>query len=139
MEQFYMWVSIIAVILLIIVLTMIGVVMTNVGPIVRTAAWPPTSGVCPDYWQLATDGSCNIPSSGSATVNRPSNDTVNTWSLDVTDKTKVYVPGYSQSAQAINFNDGGWNNLATTAICAKRKWALSNGIEWDGVSNYPNC
>jgi len=45
----------------------------------------------------------------------------------------------------MNGNDASWNSIYgnsyadLTARCAKRKWAIDNGIVWDGITNYNGC
>jgi hypothetical protein len=45
----------------------------------------------------------------------------------------------------MNGNDASWNTIyddaytGLTARCAKRKWAIDNGIVWDGITNYNGC
>ena len=45
----------------------------------------------------------------------------------------------------MNGNDASWNSIygnsytGLTARCAKRKWAIDNGIVWDGITNYNGC
>ena len=51
--------------------------------------------------------------------------------------TKLYIK--------MNGNDASWNKIYSnsyaglTARCAKRKWAIDNGIVWDGITNYNGC
>ena len=56
---------------------------------------------------------------------------------DATDITKLFIQ--------MNNNDASWNTIYSntyaglTARCAKRKWAIENGIVWDGITNYNGC
>jgi len=48
------------------------------------------------------------------------------------------TPGYNFVDFSIDFNNKGWM-MKGTEMCSKKKWANSNGIIWDGVSNYNDC
>jgi hypothetical protein len=104
-----------------------------------TTPWPPTMNTCPDYWTILGDGSCNVPSPLDTSVNAP---TSAGWVNNTTSIAgEQYVPGYSSSRHSINFNDAGWSSpaLGSSSLCAKRKWAITNTIVWDGVTNYTGC
>lgn len=62
----------------------------------------------------------------------------NTESSNPADIRKYYIK--------MNGNDASWNTIyggnsyaGLTARCAKRKWAIDNGIVWDGITNYNGC
>jgi len=48
------------------------------------------------------------------------------------------TPGYNFVDYSIDFNDKGWM-MKGTEICSKKQWANTNGIVWDGVTNYNDC
>lgn len=109
--NFYNIVLITAVVILILVLTYIGIRMYRAT---STAIFPPAVAACPDRWQQTTDGKCIIPNTIPSTMT---------------------APGIDPAKGTINFNDPKWN-ATQSAICAQKAWANTNGIVWDGVSNY---
>ena len=121
MESFHTIVLTIAVIILILVLTVIGIMMTN--KTYDSSVYPPTTNECPDYWTSNGSGSCTA-------------DTANigdgSWKTG-TNTTK------GRNGNTINFNDAGWSSNGGTALCNQKDWAIKYGISWDGVSNYNGC
>jgi len=147
MDVFYIVVLTVAICLLIAILSYIGVKMTNKSS--NVSIYPPTALPCPDYWSETTDASgnsvCVIPpyvAAGSAGP-IPSNTgkIYDATSGSITlNSAKPAVPGYSiKNGNLINFSDPGWSNSGKSGTCAKKQWANSNMIQWDGVSNYGNC
>ena len=129
MNSFQIIVLGIAVSLLIIILAVIGVIMVNNS---NNLIFPPNSLPCPNYWQLNSDGTCNIPissTSASTAVNIGSFDTAKTTT----------TPGFDKTKNTINFSDNGWGANSSSATCAKKAWANSAGILWDGITNYNGC
>jgi len=131
MEMFHVIVLTVAIIILIIVLTVIGILMTQKT---NSIAYPPAYNSCPDYWSVTTDGSsCIIPTAASS---------LNTGSMYNQAGTLVpgiiSTPGYSydtvNNQAIIDFNNSGW-----TGVCSMQTWANTYGIVWDGVSNYNSC
>lgn len=120
--NFYNIVLIVAVVILILTLTYIGIQMRNK---VKTAVYPPMIASCPDYWDLSTDLSgCIIPK-------QTQKNSGNALTLPST-------PGFypdSHGNSCINFNDPAWASNGNKT-CAKQRWANTNGIVWDGVTNY---
>jgi hypothetical protein len=120
MNSFQVIVLSMAVIVLVLVLTFVGVVMSKQN---SSQVYPPTLNDCPDYWEVRADGSgCNVPVKGRANSG-PAKFTSDTKAL-LTD-TKI------ASGQYINFKDNAW-----ASVCTKQCWATNNGIKWDGVTNY---
>ena len=123
---FYNIVLIIAVVILILTLTYIGIQMRNK---VKNGVYPPMVAACPDYWEQTSSSDslgCIIP--------KPSQK--NSGKI-VTPSTST-VPGYykdSNGNDCINFNDPAWKTRGNST-CAKQTWANTNGIVWDGVTNY---
>jgi hypothetical protein len=156
MELFYMITAGIAIVLLILILTYFGLTMVKN----EAAVFPPSKNYCPDGWGLGTgaDASfCAIPNLSSVSGNLvgnsvPLNYNVGSlYNIDATTNkitgynsdvlTTKKTPGYDSTQQAINFNDAGWGSLlqGQSSICALKNWANTNGIMWDGVSNYTGC
>lgn len=138
MEWFYFVVIVVAIILLIIMLTYIGTRMVSDSRSgVTTSVFPPVKNTCPDLWESTMAGnmvSCKIPPSSASNVGN------------------LYTNGESD---AVNFNIGTVlgtvenrtvtfaanteNTMGTSSDCAKKKWANTHGILWDGISNYNQC
>ena len=116
----------IAIIILILILTIIGVMLSQHN----NTIFPPTKNPCPDYWTelIDTNGtiSCQIDSRNIGSFNSNKN---------------PHAPGYNSSNNSINFNDPGWSKYsnATTIMCGLKKWCNQNKIMWDGVSNFNGC
>jgi len=131
MDTFYIIVLSIAVIILILILTFLGINMANKKNSVAT--FPPVANTCPDFWNIATDNkSCLVQSSGK--------------NMSAVTLTSSNVPaGYSTSSSGktipaqIDFTDPGWSAGGKSATCAQKAWAQTNGITWDGVTNYNRC
>lgn len=124
METFYLIVIGIAIVVLILILTFVGLLMQT-GK--KNVVYPPIANTCPDGW--AIDGSyCEIPVTGSPNMNGKSRSTLSgTFPSGVVNGTK-FDP-----------NHAGWMSSGKTAICEQKKWANKNNILWDGVSNYNSC
>jgi hypothetical protein len=132
MDLFYIIVLTIAVIFLILILTYVGLAMKSKTS--NTTVYPGTKQVCPDYWNLASDGtSCVIPTAGSKNVGSIYN------SSGATTLNAKTTFGLSTDGKSINFSDPGWGGSGSNTICAKQKWTINNNVVWDGVTNYNNC
>jgi hypothetical protein len=119
MDSFHYSVLGIALVMLIIMFIIVGVMLSrNKVSII----YPPYANDCPNYWSMNSEGKCVLTEGG---INLP---TISP--LDAN------LPGKSNGS--IDFKNQGWGTYsgATSAICAKKKWALDNGVLWDGVSNY---
>jgi len=124
----------IAIVLLIIMLTYVGMRMVSGDKSGNSdAIFPPTSNSCPDRWETSDKG-CTIPASSGNNVGILYGNSTTLSGLDTTN-----TPGYSSTDKKIDFNNDGWDSLGSTGICAKRKWVNGRGIIWDGVSNSNQC
>jgi hypothetical protein len=138
MDYFYVIVLTILIVLLIIILSYYGVVIQQ--SVNKNRAYPPKPpATCPDFWNIAADGSCNIPKSDSKNIGSIYNN--NSLILTNTLGTRGYTAGYSNvgNTGTVNFADPGWSSGGVNATCNQRKWANSFNIMWDGVSNYNGC
>jgi hypothetical protein len=145
MDVFYIIVLSVAVCLLILILTYIGIKMSNKTS--NVTPYPPSALTCPDYWDQTTDSSgnsvCIIPpyaAPGSSVM------PANTGSIygdngknNLSATGPSAVAGYSGASGTINFSNSGWNNSGASATCAQKNWANKYGLQWDGISNYNNC
>jgi len=131
MDYFYVIVSTIVIIFLIIVLTYYGIVLQK--QLKGNTAFPPQPpSQCPDYWSSAQDGSCNIPRISDRNLGSIYNGT----SINLTSDTTF---GLSNDNTKINFNNSSWSAGATSALCKQKDWSKKYNIMWDGVSNYNGC
>jgi hypothetical protein len=120
MTQLYKMVIIIAVLVLELFYGLM--IFNNGGKIVNINA-KQIASVCPDYWQYDDNNLCLIPKNGK-----------NVGTFDVTNVKGVF--GYDMSYNGINFDDPGWTNKSDkSVICAKKMWANTYNIWWDGVTN----
>lgn len=135
METFYIIVPTIAVVILIIVLTYLGIKIKNAKA--TSTSFPPIYNTCPDYWTVDATGNCVVPTSATA---KNIGSFGNTVSGTVTIPSGS-TPGYSNGA--INFfnSDGSssWSINGMSPQCAMKYWSNQNGIVWDGISNYNGC
>tara|TARA_Y100000816_G_C26099456_1_gene582389 strand:+ start:561 stop:1103 length:543 start_codon:yes stop_codon:yes gene_type:complete len=123
--------------------------------------WPPKSNTCPDYWtkQITPDGIVcydtlrMTPNDDIGAVFNPlvleddDDTTTSEWGgiplngdpITFTSSTSLNDKGRSNAAylrsdvddEEINFgNAGQWSTH-----CGKRKWAMENGVTWDGITN----
>lgn len=135
METFHITVLAIATVVLILILIFIGILLSRGN---QNVAWPPSYGVCPDYWGYDENKQqCIIPQYALNAVN-----VGNMYNKDskVLNDNILSTPGYSYDVsggkvtQYIDFSNTGWNG-----VCDKKTWSNTNNIVWDGVSNYNNC
>jgi hypothetical protein len=122
MDRFYTIVLSIAVCLLIIILTFIGIKMAyNRRSGNGKNQFPPIYSECPDYWTADSQGNCIVNS-------------LNTPNSVITTST----PGYISQNQ-INFQDKGWSTMGKTRQCALKDWVNKYNVTWDGITNYNAC
>ena len=159
MEDFYFYALIVALIILVVLLTMVGITISYGNSLKR---FPLNASSCPDYWTASGDY-CVFPSSSG--VNRGNPEFLGTVDGSHPSAESLLIlgnlgsVGYSSAGTALatlttnsigttgslytrmNGNDASWNALYTgiTPRCAKRKWALESGIVWDGITNYNGC
>lgn len=136
MDTFQITVLIIATVLLILVFATVGILSkyTDIDKV-----FPPIANSCPDYWSVDLSGNCRIPqSNGSNAGSIYSGGNINI-TADKTDTSKLFTPGYSSGGAYINFNDPLWGTLGKSPVCAKNTWSATNGLQWDGISNYNSC
>jgi hypothetical protein len=129
MDTFYLIILSIAVILLILFLTIVGIMMRRQR---KDEIFPAIPNACPDGWTNDASNNCIVPTP----LPPPLTDMIlRNATVGTTVNTTANIKTY-----AINFNDPGWNGLGgKSAICAKRSWVNKNNVEWDGVSNYNSC
>ena len=115
--------------------------------------WPPEEQNCPDYWtEMYDTGSGDIlcydtlrmsPDDDSGPLFNPDDiavsgsTTYTDWGGipsnggNITGDIVNNSPSYTRDSETTSFgNTGAWKTH-----CGRKKWALDNGIAWDGVSN----
>uniref|UniRef100_A0A6C0HHT3 Uncharacterized protein n=1 Tax=viral metagenome TaxID=1070528 RepID=A0A6C0HHT3_9ZZZZ len=137
MDTFQITVLIIAAVLLILIFVTIGI-LTKYSQ--TDNVFPPIANTCPDYWAVDSAGNCIIPPTSSSlnTGKIYTGSTINI-SASKDDTSKSYTPGYSSANGTINFSDPLWGTLGKTTTCAKKTWANTNTLNWDGISNFNSC
>ena len=120
MEYFYIIVVVIAVVLLILCLVAVGISLQAKG---TTDPFPKLQAPCPDGWGQDVSGRCLL-----GAVNKGTPTVLTGTSLSASDE--VAWSSVDSTKYTVN---------PTATICDKRKWAIANGITWDGVSNYNQC
>jgi hypothetical protein len=131
MDSYYIIVSSVATVILILVLTYIGISMNySKGKV----AHPPKAATCPDAWALASDGSsCLIPASSSLNIGK----LYDSDGKFIANSKTTY--GLNITNNSINFADEGWTKGGLSTTCSQKAWANQMGIQWDGISNYNKC
>jgi hypothetical protein len=126
MDSFYLIVACIAIILLILLLTVIGIMMSNQN---KLDAYPPYHSQCPDYWGVNSNGTCSTmpDSSGLNTLPNGYNQD------DAKEKARLKKIKVTASGSTLLFDFSG------NKLCDNKEWANSRNIEWDGVSNSATC
>jgi hypothetical protein len=126
MDIFYVIVPSIAIILLILMLTYIGIKMTHNKVATASNAYPPQKSSCPDYWQVnQTNGYCMVPGNGKKNKGTLTN--------------YAGVKGYDGATNSVNFTNAAWATSGGSITCGIKSWCDTNNIAWDGVSNYNAC
>lgn len=129
MEQFYVIVITIAIVLLILALTYIGVFL--IGDDTTQVTFPPHSNQCPDYWEVNGDGACVIP--GTNDVNFGNAGTAVGFVKKEDDG--ITVDDSYPQPDLTNTNI----SFENRTICEKKRWANTFDVVWDGVTNYNKC
>ena len=161
MDPFFIYVSITALVILILILVLVGVSMTNLN---SQDVYPPTQNACPDYWDVSLNPAfCGMPVNSTAKnigdISKHANFSVDDGSknnigmckaagyfgcVDGGSTTYLDVQTYStgDDYQYVKLNDNAnWSTLypGISERCAKKNWANTLNITWDGVTNYNGC
>jgi hypothetical protein len=132
MESFYPIVISIAVVLLILLLTFMGILLRSQN---STEIFPPQLNSCPDYWTTDSSGHCSMPTQPSFA--NPSM-ILNMGGLTTLGSSATIAP-YSTDGKSFDTTNPLWSSGGQSTICAQKAWAVNNGIVWDGVSQYNQC
>ena len=118
-DYFYITVLIIAIVVLILVLAFLGWTMSKQKD---TDNFPKLQTTCPDFWEVTPDGKCK----------QPGTNQVNYGNANASKDASGYANGI------FDFTNAGWS-AGGNAVCAKKKWANSHGINWDTITNANYC
>jgi len=161
-----MYVSIGALVILILVLILIGVSMSKIQ---STDSFPPTRNACPDYWDVSSNPQyCGIPTNNGMrnqgfylTENGVVDSNGKTYKkIKTSEKQNIglcngtsfgcrqdgtYLDLQQEAASNYQYmklnNNTSWGVMypGLSEICAKKRWATSMNVAWDGVTNYNGC
>ena len=108
-------------VVLILCLTVISAIILNSDV---SLEFPPTISKCPDYYQNTSGAACRDVHSISTTPSFSSDEsgTISCKNIDFSD-TSLFP------------NSGNTGNGKLGALCEKKKWATSCGVNWDGITN----
>jgi hypothetical protein len=152
MESFYNIVLIVAVILLILILTYVGILLAEKKLSGESQAnYPPVKNSCPDNWEAKIKEDvngiettyCKVPIDSMKNIG-----TILDKNSTDNDKTNAETTiGYNATLfsdrdkvePVIDFESQLWLTQGKTADCAKKAWADTYDIQWDGISNYNQC
>ena len=162
MDPFFLYVSIGALVLLLVVLTIFGVMLTTLN---NESVFPPVQSACPDHWDVSSNPNyCGVPKSSGRNKGRLVYESASPNEVNKTDPNNIGIcttgstfgckpspdllitPKGTNQFQYLNLgtNNTKWNSAnglypGKTALCAQNAWANMMGISWDGVSNYNGC
>ena len=140
MDVFYTVVVIIAVVIMILALTYIGILISQKTIGANIVGYPPIATTCPDNWETMETSTgntvCKIPTTEMKNVGAlyDTNDVLDTG---ITGDTSGY--GTQGDDKYIDFNNPLWSSTSEITTCAKKTWADTYNIQWDGVTNYTLC
>lgn len=141
-DPFFMYVSIGAAVILIVVLAAFGVMMYRLK---SSDVFPPTQNACPDLWAIDPNNrnACIVPQ---ATSSKNAGDMVYASTGIINGGSNKWVAhlnggNRNTSSLTLNGNDASWNALypGLTTRCAQKKWAANSDLVWDGITNYTGC
>lgn len=127
MDAFYLTITIICIVFLILILVFFGMMMRTHN---KGAPFPPNSNKCPDYWNVNLDGTCTAKVKSDNTY-------LNTGLLTMPLPT-LSAP-YATNNNTFDPSDVKWSTSGKSTLCAQRDWSLQQGVEWQGISNYNGC
>ena len=114
-------VMMVAIIILIITLSMIGVALSNLNSEVK---YPPVIGDCPDYWSIETRP---------IDISDPNGET----GLFCKNDKPVDINNSTTECNELNSSNSLYKGIG--GLCEKRKWADRCDVTWDGVTNNPDA
>ena len=159
MDPFYMYVSIGALVVFILILIVVGVALTQLQSL---DSFPPTQNTCPDYWDVSSNPAyCGVPvnstmrnlgyiDSDGTGVKKESDRNIGMctasggFGCNTNGDLLNLSSGLSENGkfQYVKLNDNSnWSTMypGMSEKCAQRNWAQTLNISWDGVTNYNGC
>lgn len=103
--NFYKLLLLVTLIVLFISLAIIGTILYNSS---KNSVFPPNISKCPDYYYMNDD-----------TCYHTSDENLPTFTLDEINSDNIGNPGTDELSE----------------VCGKKRWAKSNNINWDGLTN----
>lgn len=130
--NFYKIVTIIAIVILIIFLTITGVVLNSSSK--EKIIFPPYISMCPDYYVYNENSDeCQGPSIISSSLTTTIDDNpINCNNFRIRNK-KIDDSESDEDITGHSFNQPGMG--PNSGICAKKKWANGCNVHWDGITN----
>lgn len=116
--NFYKLICIITIVLLLACLTAIGVAIHKSS---KKVIFPPNISDCPDFYIKQSPNNINCTP---------------TYPLSVPKDDSGYNSCWSNSFTQDKYNNPGMG--PTSGICAKKKWAQTCKVNWDGITNNPS-
>ena len=146
MDSFQITVMTIATVILILIFSVVGIILTTSE---TDKVYPPVANTCPDYWSVSTEDPnvCIVPSTSNVNIgkvyDKSSEGNVILNLSGNKEDGKITTPGFSKSdltgVNSINFASTEWGADGMNPICAKKAWTGRANVVWDGVSNYNSC
>lgn len=161
MDPFFLYVSITALVLLIVILIIVGVSMSKISSL---DPYPPIMNACPDYWDVSSNPAyCGVPvnsnmrnigqivsTNGSVDTTKPQNigmclNNASSSSFGCSKDKTLFNLAPAPSSNNFQYvqlsNNPNWGKLypGISERCAQRSWANTMNITWDGVTNYNGC
>lgn len=112
--NFYKTVSIIALILLIVCLSFVGVAMVQSS---NRSKFPPHDSQCPDFFVMGENGEC----------------------MDQKNIIPSHLKGECDNKQWVAPAEGWPGSGPFSEKCIKQKWANKCRVNWDGITNNPDA
>lgn len=128
MASFSVIVLAVAAVVLVVLLAYMGSIMSSAK---TNVVFPPAANVCPDNWTATATGTCTAPAAGGEGAN-----------IGALTASSANVSASGAGASAVlSIDPAGvaWAASGKSSICGKKSWADSNGVMWDGISNYNSC
>ena len=133
MDSFQIIVLVVAIILLIIIFTSIGIITKYYST--ENNLFPSMANTCPDTWGVTTQNTCTVPQNGALNSGALYSTGGSSLNIDAAN-----TPGYISAKNEINFSDNTiWAGDGKSALCNKKRWASKYGIAWDGITNANIC
>ena len=133
MDSFQIIVLLVAIILLIVIFTSIGIITKYYST--ENNLFPSMANTCPDTWGVTDRNTCIVPQNGALNSGVLYSTGGSTLNIDANN-----TPGYSSAKNEIDFSDNTrWARDGKSALCNRKRWAGTYGVAWDGITNANIC